>query len=66
MVEGLGKGSGLASLVVPMVEAFAFTQAQFQRIMSNFLGLEGAICVPHTHHCGGARPHATDEELSST
>ena len=50
MAGGIGKGAGLALLAVPMVEAFTFTQAQFQRI---FLGLEGAICVPHTHHCGG-------------
>ena len=34
-----------------MVEAFTFTQAQFQRILSNYLGLEGAISVPHIHHC---------------
>jgi len=53
MAEGLGKGAGLALLSVPMAEAFTFTQAQFQRILSNFLGLEGAIGVPHTHHCGG-------------
>ena len=51
MAEGLG--AGLALLAVPMVEAFTFTQAQFQRILSNFVGLEGAISVPHTHHCGG-------------
>jgi hypothetical protein len=53
MAEGLGKGAGLALLAVPMVEAFTFTQAQFQRILSNYLGLEGTISVPHTHHCGG-------------
>ena len=53
MAEGLGKGAGLALLAVPMVEAFTFTQAQFQRILSNYLGLEGAISVPHTHRCGG-------------
>ena len=41
--EGLGKGAGLALLAVPMVEAFTFTQAQFQRILSNYIGLEGAI-----------------------
>jgi len=51
MAEGLGKGAGLALLAVPMVEAF--TQAKIQRILSNYLGLEGAFCVPHTHHCGG-------------
>ena len=33
MVEGLGKGAGLALLAVPMVEAFTFTQAQFQRFV---------------------------------
>ena len=36
MAEGLGKGVGLALLA-----AFTFTQAQFQRILSNVLGLEG-------------------------
>ena len=53
MAEGLGKGAGLTLLSIPMVEAFKFTQAQFQRILSNLLGLEGAIGVPHTHHCSG-------------
>ena len=53
MAEGLGKGTELTLLAMPMVEAFKFTQAQFQRMLSNFLGLEGAIGVPHTHHCGG-------------
>ena len=53
MAEGLGKGAGLALLAVPMVEAVTFTQAQFQRTLSNYLGLEGAISVPHPHHCGG-------------
>jgi hypothetical protein len=33
MVEGLGKGVGLALLAVPMVEAFTFTQAQLRRIL---------------------------------
>jgi hypothetical protein len=42
MAEGFGKGAGLALLAVPMVEAFIFTQAQFKRILSNYLG-------PHTH-----------------
>ena len=28
-------------------------EALFQLILSNFLGLEGAIGVPHIHHCGG-------------
>ena len=32
MAEGLGTGAGLALLAVPMVKAFTFTQAQFQRI----------------------------------
>ena len=49
----MAKGAGLALLSVPMIEAFIFMQAQFQRILSNFLGLEDAIGVPHTHHCGG-------------
>jgi len=40
MAEGLGKGAGLAWLALPMVEAFTFTQAQFQRILSNYLGLK--------------------------
>ena len=53
MAEGLGKGAGLSLLAVPMADAFVFTQAQFQRILSNYLGLEGAISIPHTHHCGG-------------
>ncbi len=53
MVEGLGKGAGLALLALPMAGAFVFSQAQFQRILSNFLGLEGEISIPHTHHCGG-------------
>ena len=43
MAEGLGKGAGLTLLAIPMVEAFKFTQARFQRMLSNFLGLEGAI-----------------------
>ena len=48
-----GRGFGLALLAVPTVEAFTLTQAQFQHILSDYLGLEGAISVPHTHHCGG-------------
>ena len=51
MAEGMGKGAGLTLFAIPMAEAF--TQVQIQRILSNFLGLEGAIGVPHTHHCGG-------------
>ena len=38
-----------------MADAFNFSQAQFQRILSNYLGLEllgGAISILHTHHCG--------------
>ena len=45
-----GRGAGLALLAVPMVESFTFTQAQFQRILSNFLGLEGTISAPHNNH----------------
>ena len=40
MVEGLDKGMGLTLLEIQLVEAFKFTQAQFQRILSNFLGLK--------------------------
>ena len=29
MVEGLGKGAGLALLAVPIADAFIFSQAQF-------------------------------------
>ena len=54
MAEGLGKGAGLSLLAVPMADAFVFTQAQSQRILSKFLGLEGAISIPHTRHCGGS------------
>ena len=57
MVEGLGKGAGLALLAVPMADAFIFSQAQFQRILSKFLGLEGAISIPHTHHTEGTVNH---------
>ena len=35
-----------------MADAFDFTQSQFQRILSNYLGLDGCISIPHTHHCG--------------
>ena len=35
MAEGLGKGERIALLALPMVDAFTFTQAQFQRILSN-------------------------------
>ena len=38
MAAGLGKDAGLALLAMPMVEPFTFTQAQFQRILSNYLG----------------------------
>ena len=47
MVEGLSKGSGLALLAVPMVEAFTFNQAQFRRILIKHLGLAGDV------HCRG-------------
>ena len=47
MVEGLGKGAGLALLAVRMADAFIFSQAQFQRLLTNYLGLEGAISIPH-------------------
>ncbi len=56
MVEGVGKGAGLVLLAVPIDNAFIFSQAKFQRIMSNYLGLEGSIStlatweVGHTQH----------------
>ena len=37
MAEGLGKGARLA-LQLPIAYAFVFSQAQFQRILSNYLG----------------------------
>ena len=40
-------------LAVPMADAFDFTHSQFQRILSNYHCLDGAISIPHTHHCGG-------------
>jgi hypothetical protein len=52
-LEELGKGAGLALLAVPIADFFVLPQAQFQRILSNYLGLEGAISIPHIHHCGG-------------
>ena len=52
MVEGLSKGAGLAFLSVPMVEPFTFTQAQFRRALTKYLGLPGEISPPWTHHCG--------------
>ena len=52
MVEGLSKGSGLALLAVPMVEAFTFNQAQFRRILIKHLGLAEDVALPWTHHCG--------------
>ena len=61
MVEGLGKGAGLALLAVPMADAFIFSQAQCQRILSNYLGMEGAISIPHTHHCGGGAARVLTE-----
>ena len=39
MAEGLGNDAGLALLAVSMADAFDFTQSQFQRILSNYLGL---------------------------
>ena len=83
MAEGAGEGAGagLALLAMPMVETFTFTQARFQRILSDFLGLEGAISFPHRYpplrRRRDACPHARDgkssasmpsarEELSST
>ncbi len=49
----LARSPSMPALAVPMADAFDFTQSQFQRILSNYLGLDGAISIPHTHHCGG-------------
>ena len=54
MAEGLGKCAGLALLAVSMADAFYFTYSQFQRILLNYLGLDGAISPPHIHQCGGS------------
>ena len=54
MAEGHSKGAALTLFAIPMAEAFKFTQARFQRILSNFLGLEGAIGVPQTHLAAAA------------
>jgi hypothetical protein len=45
MAKRLGKGAGLTLLPISMVEALKFTEARFQCILSNFLGLKGAIGV---------------------
>jgi hypothetical protein len=54
MVEGLGKGAGLALLAVPMVEAFTFNQAHLRWILVKHLGLTGDVSLPWTHHCGNS------------
>ena len=62
MVEGLGKGAGIALLAVPMADAFVFSQAQFQRLLSNYIVIEGATSIPHTHHCGGGAVRVLTQE----
>jgi len=52
MVEGLSKGAGLALLAIPMAEPFTLTQAQFQRTLGKYLGTQGQVTLPWTHHCG--------------
>ncbi len=52
LVEGLGKGAGVALLAVPMIKAITLTQAQFRRIIIKHLGLAGDVSVPHARHCG--------------
>jgi len=54
MVEGLSKGAGLALLAIPMAEPFTLTQAQFQRTLGKYLGTQGQVTLPWTHHCGSA------------
>ena len=50
MVEGLSKGAGLALLAIPMAEPFTLTQAQFQRTLGKYLGTQGQVTFPWTHH----------------
>ena len=51
MVEGPCKGAGLAFLAIPMAGPFVFSEAQFRRVLTNYLGLPGGIREQHTHHC---------------
>ena len=51
MVGGLCKGAGLAFLAIPMAGPFVYSEAQFRRVLTNYLGLPGGIREPHTHHC---------------
>jgi hypothetical protein len=54
MAEGLGECAGLALLAVPMLmPSTSRRQSPFHRILSNYLGFDGAISIPHTHHCSG-------------
>ena len=50
MVEGVTKGAGVALLAIPMAPAFTFSSAQFQLMISKYLGLPN-VEVPWTHHC---------------
>lgn len=51
LVEGIVKGAGLALLAVPAAAAFRFTEAQFRRLLTEYLGLPGVTTAPWTHHC---------------
>ena len=51
LVEGIVKGAGLALLAVPAAAAFHFTEAQFRRLLTEYLGLPGVTTAPWTHHC---------------
>ena len=62
MVEGVTKGAGVALLAIPMAPAFTFSSAQFQLIISKYLGLPN-VEVPWTHHC---ERNATRVLVSST
>ena len=55
MIEGLSKGAGLALLAIPMANPFIFTEAQFRRTLTNFLGLDGGLPDPWTHFCAAGR-----------
>ena len=49
MLEGRDKG---AEVAMQLAYSFDFSQDKFQQILYNYVGLEGAISIPHTHYCG--------------
>ena len=54
MLEGRDKG---AEVAMQLAYSFDFSQDKFQQILYNYVGLEGAISIPHTRHCGGSMMH---------